>query len=449
MWKRTSRLLGSLTLVILLGVAGRPVLAQAPSTGFGLGAVKVPTALKKAERSKGLRFGRSVFHAGLGLEAGWDSNVYYYGDNPVSSAYLRLVPELSLGTDSSLKKPPSVVYNLNLGMDYVGYLQKIPGTTMSRHQIGAKAGGSLLFNPQGAFRFGLVEQFVRTSEPRAGLDQGGLYRDFNSAGFDMTINPGHGLLSILLAYRLEVDIFEQSSLKWANVLRNKASVKVDWRFFPLTTAWLKVDAGYSYFYGSDLGSAGTAQGFNRDYVPLLVMLGATGRLTPKLTLDLGIGYRGLFFTGQTPSIAGKYETSAHTAAANAALKWQIGPTAGLALGYQYDRKESVMADYMDAHSAYLALDLAFVQRLQIAAKVAYTYGTFVNFLDSSGGTLQARTRSDHYLIGALNVQYYFLTWLSAGVGYEILGDITGYSLASAGNAGFVKHRVYGLVSVYY
>jgi len=48
----------------------QPASESAPATGFGLGAIKVPPAEKTRTLSRGLRFGRSVFHAGLAVEGG-------------------------------------------------------------------------------------------------------------------------------------------------------------------------------------------------------------------------------------------------------------------------------------------------------------------------------------------------------------------------------------------
>jgi len=455
-----SNVLTLLFAVTLIAGAPRDASARggaegAPSTGFGLGAVKIPDAVKGVEKTTGLRFGRSVFHAGVDLEGGWDSNAFYSPNNPQSSGFLRIMPNLSLGTASGKGKKPSVVYDLNLGLDYTAYLNDIGTGGKDRHLIGASAGGSVLFNPSGVFRFQLVEQYVRTNEPRAGVEFG-YNRSYNAAGFDMTINPGLGLITILTGYRFIIDFFEEDRLDFANAMRHHAKVKVDWRFFPLTTMWLKVETGYDHYNWNSSFDAANLATSNRSSVPLLVMLGATGRLTPKLTVDLGIGYRGHFFTDELPDA----ENDHHDVAANVGLKWEIAPTAGLALGYQHDSRDSVVGDLYKADSAYLALNLAFFERLVLAAKVGWTMARFEGYraaVEVNGNTCASAAgcaRTDNYLLVGAHASYYFLSWLSVGLGYDLLANFSDFDYTLPGTtdtieAGFVKHRVYGQLSLYY
>ncbi len=445
----------------VLLLAGGEAMAQAPSTGFGLGAVSIPKPGKTVERTTGLRFGRSVFHAGLGIEGGWDSNVFYDASSAQSSGFLRFTPELTLGTATGKGKPPSVVYQLNLGLDYTAYLQDVGSGGKDRHMIGASAGASVHFNPQGIFQFKLLEQYVRTNEPRAGVDFG-YNRDYNSVGFDMVINPGRGLISILVGYRFGLDYFENNRLDFASKMEHQATVKVDWRFFPLTTLWLKVETGYDdYFEDFSLATLQAGGGSNRDSVPLLVMLGATGRLTPKLSLDVGIGYRAFFYTDKLGITSNAVSDDHHDVAANVGLKWQIAPAAALALGYQHDSRDSVVGDYFKADSAYLSTAIAFASRLQLNAKVGWTLANFKGYIlpatttgsqCQSAGGVSICERKDNYLLVSVDLSYYFLSWLSAGLGYQLLANFSDFDAQFAGvsqNADFVKHRVYGLVSLYY
>src|SRR4030042_910335 len=86
---------------LIVGGYSQSALGQTPGTSVALGAAKIPDAAKSEDRTQGLRFGRSVFHAGLALELGWDSNVFYSSQNAKGSAYLRLTPQLSLGTQKT------------------------------------------------------------------------------------------------------------------------------------------------------------------------------------------------------------------------------------------------------------------------------------------------------------------------------------------------------------
>ena len=433
----------------------------APSSSFGLGMLTVPGG-EKRRAGQGLRFGRSVFHAGATLESGWDSNVFYGASGDVtSSAYLRLFPMLSLGTRPVAEGAhQSVVYDISLGLDYVAYLQDLGSDLSKRHHVGTSLGANVTFNPQGQWAFGLLEQFVRTNEPRVGVD-GSADRDYNQVGFNLKYNPGKGLISFALGYRFVVDAYEQSQYAFANRMAHQVSFKADWRFFPKTSWWLKVDTGYTdYFRDFNEGAVGSTDGGNRNSVPLRVMLGATGRLTHWLTLDLGIGYGGAFYDGIE---AADYH---HDVVANIGAGIKLGPHAQLKFGYRHDFADSAVGDYFKSDSAYVRLNMAFFKRLVIGAMFAWTMADYKGYYltdaagpdcsapDPSGASLCARR--DHFLVTTVNADYYFLSWLSAGLAYTLTANVTDFDASYTGSAipvaftpSFMKHRVAAQVTLYY
>lgn len=461
---------------LALAVASPRAFGQ-PATNFGLGAAKIPDPGKSADRTQGLRFGRSVFHAGVALEAGWDSNVFYASDKSTSSAYLRLSPQLSLGTQKTGEdKLPFVVYNLSLGMDYVGYLQDISSNDKAKHQIGASAGAGVEFNPQGMLRFALMEQYTRTNEPRAGVDFG-YNRDYNSLGFDLNWNPGKGFINVLLGYRFVLDYFEDpidstsaNELAAYNAMRQEVKLKVAWRFFPKTAFWGQIDTGYNdYMRDFNEANLGTMGAGNRSSVPFRAMVGVTGQLTPFLIADAGIGYRGFFFTDKLESEfpgANFVEDMHHDVAAHVSTTWQVAPTVGLRLGYQHDSHDSLVGDYYKGDSVHFSTLMEFFERrFQLKAGIAWTLVDYKGlfYADTTGdrctvvaGNVSSCERKDNYLIVSLGATYYFLNWLSVGLGYELLGNFTNFDVVYTGGAepqvqqpSFTKHRVFGLVQVYY
>jgi hypothetical protein len=420
-------------MTLVLPLSARVASAQAPSTGFGLGAIKVPGA-GKAKTGKGLSLGRSVFHAGLSLESGWDSNVFYTteGTDPTSSAYMRVLPQLTLGSRPvEAGKRQSFVYNLALGVDYIGYFKKM----QKQHHLGASLGADLKFNPQGTFAFNLVEQFVRTNEPRVGLD-GSVDRDYNQIGFDLILNKG--LLSFLLGYRFIIDIFEDSGYSFANRMLHQVKFKATWKFFPQTSFWFKADTGYVAYFDDFVQQPSTEVG-NSDSVPLRLWLGATGRLTHWLTADIGLGYGFARYLGS--------EASYHNFIANAGFGFKLGSAAKLRIGYRRDFRDSLAGDYFKSDSAYARLNVAIVQRLILSAVFAWTRADYQNYWDEDS----VASRQDNYLTGSLGADYYFISWLSAGIGYTLQANIasTNATFAGAIDPSFAKHRVFGRVTVFY
>lgn len=415
--------------------------AQTPSTGFGVGSMKVPGAAKP-KTGKGLSFGRSIFHAGLSVEAGWDSNVFYEDSQPRSSAYMRLLPQLTLGSRPvAAGKQQKFIYNLALGMDYIGYLQELPGGA-HQHHFGASLGANLKYNPKGVVGFGLVEQFVRTNEPRLGVHMGGsVDRDYNQVGLDLIINKG--LLSFLVGYRFILDYFEDSEMAFANRMIHRANFKATWRFFPQTSFWFKAETGFvDYMEDFNVGAIGTTGAGNRNSVPLRLWVGATGRLTHWLTADIALGYGYAHYLGDQPP------DDHHDVIANLGVGFRLGTVANLRLGYRHDFRDSAVGDFFKSDSAYLRLNVAIVQRLLLSAVFAWTRADYQNYYVDT--TMYQRT--DNYLSGTLGADYYFLSWLSAGVGYVLQGNVSStdamYGVLPVAS-GFVKHRVFGRVSAYY
>jgi len=428
------RSLVALCLGGLILLTSDPVRAQAPSTGFGLGAIKVPGA-EKQKTGKGLSFGRSIFHAGLSVEAGWDSNVFYSDSDAVtSSAYLRLLPQLTLGSRPvAAGKRQGFAYNLALGVDYIGYLQELPGES-NAHHVGASLGADLKFNPKGLVSFDLVEQFVRTNEPRVGLE-GSADRDYNQAGFDLIFNKG--LLAFLIGYRFIIDIFEDSEYSFANRMIHQAKFKATWRFFPQTSFWFQAETGFVDYFEDYAGV-----GSNSDSVPLRLWLGATGRLTNWLTADIALGYGYAYYKDTQP--AGEY----HNFIANAGFGIRLGSAAKLSLGYRRDFRDALVGDYFKSDSAYARLSVAIVQRLILQAMFAWTRADYQNY--NLDGTVYPRV--DNYLSASVGADYYFLSWLSAGVGYNLQANVAITDAIGSGvpvEPNFMKHRVYGRVSAYY
>ncbi len=422
--------------VLISPLSIRVANAQAPSTGFGLGAIKVPGG-DKAKTGKGLSLGRSVFHAGLSVESGWDSNVYYSttSGDALSSAYMRLLPQLTLGSRPvAAGKRQSFVYNLALGVDYIGYFQKMA----KQHHLGASLGADLKFNPQGTFSFNVVEQFVRTNEPRTGLD-GSVDRDYNQIGFDMALNKG--LLSFLLGYRFIIDMFEDSEYSFGNRMLHQVKFKATWRFFPQTSFWFKAESGFVGYFDDYVEQTPTSTALgNSSSVPLRLWLGATGRLTHWLTADLGLGY----------GFARYMDTAAsyHNFIANAGFGFKLGSAAKLRIGYRRDFRDSLVGDYFKSDSAYARLNVAIVQRLILSAVFAWTRADYQNY--NIGGTVYER--QDNYLTASLGADYYFISWLSAGIGYTLQANISSTDAISGVNpveSGFAKHRVFGRVTVFY
>src|SRR5690348_14143395 len=120
------RYLALLALVAMTGICAR---ARAQAGGITASATAAPAG-------GGIRLGDAlVLHLGLGVETGWDSNVFFQPDTPTSPAtnafYLRLNPSFDL-TNRPRQGTRAFQLDLHGGLGYVEYLSNRDVTADNR-----------------------------------------------------------------------------------------------------------------------------------------------------------------------------------------------------------------------------------------------------------------------------------------------------------------------------
>lgn len=445
----------TLALLALVGpahaqVGGSPVNSSAQvSSGMGGGGSKLKG--KPSSRMSGVKFGSSRFHAGLDLEFGYDSNIFYAsgdnGEEDVGSVYMGFRPVLTLGNSENVdpKSMPKLLYDFMLGYSYKRYLQELK-TRDKKDFHGANAGFLLQAFPQGTVSFDLHETFVRTSQPRYGVSNRNFDRDVNVAGAGVTYRPGGGLIEVRLGYRFAVDFFEADDLKGANYYYHQPELRVKWKFFPKTSFWL----GATWQFVSYTGSFDTGYA-NKDSRPVRVMTGVTGQFTPALSFNAGIGYAYSWYQGgATPT------KDYNLPIAMADLGWTITPTAKLTLGYQHDFRDSMWGDYFMMDTAFLNYHHQIINKIDLSATFRWMMAGYTGLYLPSGYTApgcsaadQECERTDNAIQIGLSGGYHITDWVSAGIGYTLYANMTDYYTEHdpgtglvRQNASFVKHLAY-------
>src|SRR5882724_217642 len=110
----------SLTCLLVAGTAWGQS-STAPSTDASIGAQPLPV---RSASTGGLQLSdAALLHAGIGAEAGYDSNVFYSDTNAQGSPILRIVPFLELTNATRTGAAPSSVYfDLAAALTYREYL---------------------------------------------------------------------------------------------------------------------------------------------------------------------------------------------------------------------------------------------------------------------------------------------------------------------------------------
>src|SRR5205807_1615452 len=121
----------------------------------------------------GFRLGAAplVLHPGVGVELGYDSNVFYLPDHEVGSGLLRLRVHFDLATlppqafaDDYSTADPKVEFRFSTQLDYREYLTS-DEVVRSQRSVNLLASADLVLLPRGPFTLALNDTFVRTVDP--------------------------------------------------------------------------------------------------------------------------------------------------------------------------------------------------------------------------------------------------------------------------------------------
>jgi hypothetical protein len=156
------------------------------TSGFGslgadsaFGAGGIPT---RGPQDTGLKLGEeALFHAGIGAEAGYDTNVFYENAALTGAALLRVTPfvELTNATRAGVV-PTGVHYDLLASLQYREFLSDL-AVVRAQRAFNPAVGGTLNFSSGQKLSFTLSDQFVRLEDPPYGETQGTITRDSNLA----------------------------------------------------------------------------------------------------------------------------------------------------------------------------------------------------------------------------------------------------------------------------
>ncbi len=317
----------------------------------------------------------ALLHAGVGAEAGYDSNVFYSPDNAQGSAVLRIVPFLELTNASRTgAAPPELFFDLAAALTYREYLSN-DAFVRAQRAFMPTLSGILEFGRPQTLSFGVNESFTRTEDPPYVNvpNQEPIARDVNQAAASVRWAPGGGRIAASLQYVNTLDAFETTSLKVANSMGNVLTLDVGWKWLPKTALVLTVSQGYSTYFNTDAAGNSKPTSF-----PFHVLAGIRGLITAKLAVNLQAGYMNSFYdiptspTRVTPSgLQGSFT-------ANADVVYRPTMLTSVNLGYRKDISNAILGDFYYVDSVYLNLGQAIAGRLGMGVSARYESRSFQN-----------------------------------------------------------------------
>lgn len=424
-----NRRLGLLCGLITL-LAGSVAFAQASGSEVTIGYAGLPYK-SSGESSTGIQVSDGLLlHAGIGAEAGYDTNVYYDSTKPLGSSIFRVLPyaELSNATRNG-PVTSRLTFDARAALQYRHYGNSDIRSTYA-DAWNPNAGLSLSLG--GAqFGLGVADVFARIEEaPYAtgGVPQtGAIQRTNNQASIEGRWSPGGGRLSSVLRYTNMVDVFDQS-YAFANAVTNTLMLDISWKWLPKTGVFVNVQQSYIDYYNH--GSTPKS-----DAYPLTATAGLRGLLTPKTSVLLGLGYTNAFYSsgGSTQGFLGN---------SYANLTVTVLPTqlSRVVLGARHDFVNAVISNFAYDDTVYVSYVQQLAGRLGLDLSARYAHldygGTFVD-------PVQQGRVDNLFQVGA-TIDYFLRNWAYLGVGYSVVDNRSNIATDS-----YLKQQVFARLGVTY
>lgn len=410
-------------------LAGSVAFAQASSSEVSIGYGGLPYK-SSGETNTGIQLSDGLLlHAGVGAEAGYDTNVYYDATKPLGSSIFRVMPFAELTNATRNGVNTQLTFDARAGLQYRHYGNS---TIRSAYADAWNPNAGLSLSYGGAqFAFGLADLFARVEDPpyaTNGVPQlGAIQRTNNQASVEGRWAPGGGRLTTTLRYVNMVDVYD-GNYSYANSVQNTLMLDVAWKWLPKTAIFVNVQQGYIDYYNR--GNIAKSNAF-----PLTATVGARGLLTAKTSVLLALGYTNSFYQtgGSTSGVLG--QTYAN-------LAFTILPTqlSRVVIGGRHDFVNAVISNFAYEDTLYASYVQQLIGRLALDLSGRYTHLDFGGlFVDPA----QAGRIDDLFQVGA-TLDYFLRNWAYVGAGYSMLDNRSNKPADS-----YLKQQVFARLGVTY
>ena len=402
----------------------------------------------------GFRLGNLELHPGIGVEGGYDQNLFYEDADTDAAAILRITAHLFLSTITAARTEdgeadgtdaPNLRFTAGVAASYYHFFTDRAGDNVS-----VDGSFDLTINPEGRFVFRIYDTVGRSIRPFADAPPEGqapLYaRVQNAAGVDLTIQSPGQTLGATFSYRLDLDYFEDDNFDYLNSLTHVVSAAVNWRFFPNTALISRTDILFQNYLGPRTSGVGAEISDNRR---VNSWLGVNGAFTQTLSFTAMVGYG-----------VGFYELSDdfNNILAHLELKYKPRNTLDFSLGYQRLINPSFIGNFTRSDKIYLRGQVLAGGSFLLGAQLAVSFDRSGLARDPDGNALGNEDyRSDTRLNATVFGEYRFTEWLAlnASVGYT--GDFTDFQFLDPATgavypdapAGFSKFEAWLGLRVFY
>jgi hypothetical protein len=405
----------------------------------------------------GINVGHNVvLHLGLGVEGGYNSNVFRRSEDLPNedvqgAGRLRVSPYFDVATRSREERvedkgvddptPPKIEFRLGLGTWFDAFFSD-DARTREQSYFGIDLHFNFIAFPMSPFSILLDATYVRTLEPyESAFDQWASHRVY--PGFGLRIRPGRGTLSFEIGYRADLKLFEDDFMAERNdKLTNEVRLITTWNFLP-RTALVQKTLFSPIVYLGDVNQNDATQ-INADSLPVRAVLGIQGLLSDKYGLLLFVGYGGSF-----------YETGDDFdgVIANLEFKFFITSASNLRIGGSRDFVDSYYANFFVKNGGYLTFEQMFANIVLLSLRGDAFYRVYSTSDMGADDNLDAgETRSEVWIGATLFVEARVTNWLSFSVSGTYQGNVTDFAYVVAPDefpVDFNRFEIMGGARVYY
>src|SRR5450432_49242 len=388
----------------------------------------------------GIQIGDGVIlHTGVGVEGGYDSNVFYNDDTKVGATLVRVTPFIDINNATRTGEVPSgIAYDLNATLTYREYFSDQEDVTRLRAFV-PTVRGSLGHTNGGTLTESVTEGYTRAEDAPyyRGTSQQLIIRNNNVASAQLGWAPGGGRLQSVLRYTNTLDIFETDSLKSANSLGHEALLDVSWRWLPKTALYLQLRQGYISYLNADTQAE---LGDKSSSYPLRAVLGVRGLITEKTSVAVGFGYQNDFYSNGAT-------TSGFLGSTTVAAELVVLPLmfTRVVLGGRHDFQNSVIGNFFYDDGVYASLSQQTVAKLVGQVWVSYDHRRFYGLHDAPD------PRVDNLVQAGAIFDYYLKNWAYAGLSYTLALNRSDYKPMdmTLSGATYTKQQIFARVGITY
>lgn len=380
-----------------------------------------------------------VFHPGIALEGGYDTNVFYAdSDVSIGAGRLRITPQVSLATlpPQRIENPdgttsttnPSVDFRLLVAAIYNQYLSadEVRGDdVMAQSDVGIQTTLDLVVFPRRTWSFLLSDTYTRTIDPGNDASPTTFNRNFNDAELGVRWAPGGGAFELDLLAGFAFNLYEEGGTiaRVGDYLSPRGNLKGRWRFFPNTA--FTFEANFSPILKDNGGSPVGNMAISTSY-PLRSWIGLNGQWTSVIATQLRVGYGVAFY-----DLGEDFES----VLAQAEVDFIIGPQGRLKVGFLRDFVDSYFSNFYVRNEAYVGWDQMFGGSFLMGVKLAFAYLQFATLYTADNVLVGAadvnqNPREDFRLTGTIFGEYRVKDWLGFNLTLTYEQNITDFRMVN-------------------